>query len=204
MSRIHCTRRSFLRATCGAATVGLSGVWKPLSAGELPRVANPRATDGDERHEPSWDQRLTVTVGPKKADLVGQSDQVIQAAVDYVARLGGGTVKLMPGTYTLRNAIYLSSHVRLRGSGNDTIITRIPSVTTPLADDSDWYDQEVTLSKARGFRVGDGVVFRAKNPHDGSSIVIKRTAAGLAFSFATMPVAATFGRTVIASRTTAS
>jgi hypothetical protein len=117
---------------------------------------------------------LSITVGPQKADLVGNSEKVIQAAVDYVGRFGGGTVKILPGTYHLRNAVHLSSHVRLQGSGDDTIITRVPSVTTSLADDSDWYDQEVTLSDAKGLQVGDGVTLRAKSPA-GKSVVIKRT-----------------------------
>ena len=63
---------------------------------ERPRVKNPRATDGDDQFEPNWEERMTITVGPKKADLVGSSDRVIQAAVDYIARLGGGTVKILP------------------------------------------------------------------------------------------------------------
>ena len=175
MSRIDCTRRYFLATTCRAAAVGLGGAAQNLLAGELPPASNPRATDGDQRHEPVWEKSLTITVGPKQADLVGEGDRVIQAAVDYMARMGGGTVQLMPGTFTLRNAVVLASRVRLLGSGTDTIITRVPSVTTTLAADSDWYDQEVTVSDARGLRVGDGVVFRAKNPHDGSQIVIKRT-----------------------------
>ena len=67
--------------------------------------------------EPDWNERLTITVGPKDADLVGTTDKVIQAAVDYVARLGGGTVKVLPGTYKLRNSVFLASKVRLVGSG---------------------------------------------------------------------------------------
>jgi hypothetical protein len=30
----------------------------------------------------NWGERLTVTVGPKKADLVGKDDKVLQAAID--------------------------------------------------------------------------------------------------------------------------
>lgn len=174
MSRIHCTRRRFL-AVCGAGAVGFGGLLERLRAGEQPPVRNPRATDGDDRHEPNWEERLTLTVGTKSGDLVGCDDKAIQAAVDYVARLGGGTVKLLPGTYTLRNAVVLPSRLRIQGSGPDTVVTKIASETVTLADDSDWYDQEITLSDARSFRVGDGVVLRAKNPHDGSNIVIKRT-----------------------------
>ena len=80
---------------------------------------------------------LTVTVGPRAADLIGQDDKVLQAAVDYVARLGGGTVHVLPGTYRLRNAVYLQSHVRILGSGAESILVqraiadRASSLSTP-------------------------------------------------------------------------
>jgi len=138
-------------------------------------VVNPRATDGDDRYEPKWDERLTIRVGPKKGDIVGTTEEAIQAAVDYAAARGGGTVQLLPGTFTLRNAVYLPSRVRLVGSGDDTVLTKVPSVTVPLAADSDWFDQEITLSDASGFRVGDGVVLTARDPATGARIVVKRT-----------------------------
>jgi hypothetical protein len=143
-------------------------------------VTNPRATDGDDVHEPKWEERLTLKVGPDRrlADLAGQDDKVIQAALDYVARLGGGTVKLLPGTFTFRNAVVLPSRVRLEGSGTDTILTKVASRTVSLADDSDWYDREITLADPKGFQVGDGIVLRAVNPHDGGPTVIKRTLVG--------------------------
>jgi len=166
-------RRAFLH-TAGSllATAGL-----PLHGWtqQRPKVVHPRATDGDDRYEPNWEQKLTVTVGPHKADLVGTSDRVIQAAVDYVARFRGGTVQILPGRYVLRNAIFLPSGIRLRGSGPDSVLTKIASRTVALADDSDWYDQEITLADAAGFEVGDGVVLRAKDSRHGNSIVIKRT-----------------------------
>ena len=98
------------------------------TAAEPPPVTAPRATSGDTRVEPDWSQRLTITVGPAKADLVGTSERALQAAVDYVARLGGGTVKVLPGTYRLRNAVYLQSKVRLVGSGPETVLIKEPSV----------------------------------------------------------------------------
>ena len=175
MMRVRCNRRSFLGAACAAVAVSLQTSSHRLLGGDAPNVTNPRATDGDEVHEPDWAQRLTITVGPDKADLVGRDDKVIQAAVDYVARLGGGTVQLLPGTFTLRNAVFLPSRLRLRGSGADTVLTKIASETIPLQDDSDWYDQEITLSAPGNFRVGDGVVLRAINPDNGGPTVIKRT-----------------------------
>ena len=168
MNKRSITRRHFLAV--GGAAVAAARLASHGVADEPPPVTSPRATDGDDRHEPDWDERLTITVGPENADLVGTNDKVLQAGVDYIARIGGGTVQVLPGTYTLRNAIHLPSGIRLRGSGTDSIITRIASETVELADDSDWYDQEITLNKPGGFRVGDGVVLR-NNKAD----VIKRT-----------------------------
>lgn len=144
------------------------------SLADPPDPARVRATSGDPI-EPKWHERLTITVGPEKADIVGTNHKALQAAVDYVARLGGGTVQVLPGIYRLRNAVHLASRVRIRGSGKDTILIKEPSMSSKLAADSDWYDQEITLVDAKGFQIGDGVCIRAKNPHNGGSNVLKRT-----------------------------
>lgn len=166
-------RRGFLGLAAGAASyLGLSQAAR--SDDRVP-VTDPRSTSGDVAFEPKWDERLTITVGTKDADLVGNSDRVLQAAVDYVARLGGGTVKVLPGQYRLRNAVHLRSQVRLLGSGADSILLKEPSTSTKLAVDSDWYDQEITLVDASSFRVGDGVCLVTKDPHNGGEDVLKRT-----------------------------
>ena len=170
------SRRQVLGATTGLLAAG------PLAdrsrgaapAGDDRPTAAFRATCGD-RVEPDWKERLTVTVGPKKADLVGGTDKVIQAAVNLVTRMGGGTVQLLPGTYRFRNAIHLQSGLRLIGSGTDTILIKEASVSAKLVEDSDWFDQEITLADGKGFQLGDGVCLRARNPHNGAQVVIKRT-----------------------------
>ena len=162
------SRRHFL-ASSGLLMTGLA------LAGKRPPVTNPKATDGDGVAEPDWEKRLSISVGPKKADLVGTNEKALQAAVDYMARMGGGTVQVLPGEYRLRNAVHLRDKVRILGSGEDSVLIKEASVKAKLADDSDWYDQEITLENAKGFRVGDGVCLRAKNPHDGGNTVIKRT-----------------------------
>lgn len=149
----------------------LSSIASALGAAES---TNPRATSGD-AVEPNWGERLTVTVGPRGGDIAGADEKALQAAVDMVARWGGGTVKILPGTYRLRNAVYLQSKVRLLGSGLDSVLIKEPSIKAKLSADSDWYDQEITLEDARGFRIGDGICLRAKNPHDGGNLVAKRT-----------------------------
>ncbi len=167
----HLHRRTFLGASVGA--IASSVAFKSLA--DPPPVTNPRATDGDERHEPDWDERLTVIVGNDRGDLVGKDDKVVQAALDYVARAGGGTVQVLPGSFTFRNAVHLPANVRLSGSGADTVFTKLASEKVALAADSDWYDREITLKDAADFRVGDGVVLTATNPDNGTQEVLKRT-----------------------------
>lgn len=166
-------RRNLLKSSAGMLFASRLWGQSPESDGRPP-VAYPRATSGDKRIEPKWDEKLTITVGPKNADISGTSSRAIQAAVDYVTRLGGGTVQLQPGNYELRAAVRLASHVRLAGSGPETILTRPGSLRTKLALDSDWYDQEITLSDARGFQVGDSVCLMAKNTDSGGQTVLKR------------------------------
>jgi hypothetical protein len=154
--------------------ISLTGLSSALSADEKPIPVRPRAISGDAAG-PKWEQRLTISVGPEKADLVGADGRVIQAGLDYVARLGGGTVQVLPGTYRLRNSIFLRSGVRLVGSGADSVLLKEPSQITKLAANSDWYDQEITLVDAKGFEVGDGVCLRARNPHTKATTVLRRT-----------------------------
>ncbi len=165
-------RRNFLWAAGGL--VGAAAAAPETRPDDKPPAAGPRATSGDAAG-PKWEQRLTVTVGPRDADLAGKDDKVLQAAVDYVARLGGGTVHVLPGAYRLRNAVHLQSRVRLLGSGAGAVLLKEESRTSKLAADSDWYDQEITLADPKGFRVGDGVCLRARNPDTRGLTVVKRT-----------------------------
>lgn len=173
MRPVILSRRQFLE-TSVVTGFGSAGI-KQLVASETPAVKQRRATDGDQRFEPDWDERISISVGMDRGDIVGSGDKALQAAIDYIAGKGGGTVRILPGTFTLRNALHLPSRIRLLGSGPETIITKGASETVALSEDSDWYDQEITLEKSAGFQVGDGVVLISKNPNTGSQDVIKRT-----------------------------
>jgi uncharacterized protein (DUF2345 family) len=62
--------------------------------------------------------QLKLSAGPG-GDLEGTDDRVLQAGADYLARLGGGILQVMPGTYDMHNALYLHEGLTLRGFGSD-------------------------------------------------------------------------------------
>lgn len=165
----------FSRAAIGCCLLTFLLPLASLHSAERPVVTSPRQTSGDKAVQPAWEETLTITVGNHDADIIGGDQRAIQAAVDYVARLGGGTVHIKGGTFRLRNAVYLQTGVNLTGEGAKTVLIKEPSTTTPLQVDSDWYDQEITLEDASGFQVGDGVCLRARDAKTGRQTVLKRT-----------------------------
>jgi hypothetical protein len=121
-------------------------------------------------------QDLVLTVGQQEGDLRGDDDKIIQAGIEYLYRLGGGTLRLLPGVYNLRNAIYLRPNITLRGSGEKTILKKTPSVVTALARDSDWFEYGVQVTDAKGFVTGGGIMLRSKTgPGDWQYDVLRAT-----------------------------
>ena len=118
---------------------------------------------------------LVITVGRQDAQINGSDDCAIQAGIDYLSALGGGTLKILPGQYQLNNAIYLRNRIRIQGSGSETVLIKNSSLQTTLAVDSDWYDREVRVTNSRGLGVGYGICLTAQSPHHTGSNVIKRT-----------------------------
>jgi len=119
---------------------------------------------------------ITITVGHEDADLLGDTHRVLQAAVDYVSSFGGGTVKVLPGTYRMGNAVHLRDNVRLIGSGEETVLLKNPSRSTPLTDDADWYDWAITVEDPSCFEVGGGLLLRGKHvSNSGRSVITKHT-----------------------------
>lgn len=107
--------------------------------------------------------RPQVTVGHHSADLNGTDNRVLQAAVDYVAALGGGTVQIGEGEFLMNDSLHLRSHVTVRGVPGKTILRKSRAALSPLAIDGDYGEEQITVSNAEGFRVGNGVAIWDKN-----------------------------------------
>ena len=98
-----------------------------------------------------------VTVGKSDADLIGSDNRVLQAAVDYVAGLGGGVVEIGAGEYLMRDSLHLRSNVTIRGVKGKTILRKAAGSVSTLALDGDFGEEQVTLADPNGFAVGCGV-----------------------------------------------
>src|SRR5213593_255483 len=119
----------------------------------------PRPEEGQLPHamHSSMKERPVVRVGSRSGDILGADNRALQAAVDYVGALGGGTVEIGEGTYLMRDSIHLRSHVTLRGQGEKTVLLKAPAAVSPLALDGDFGEEQVTVKDPGGFQVGDGV-----------------------------------------------
>ena len=119
---------------------------------QLPRAMHSRMSE-----------RPVITVGKKDADLIGSDNRALQAAVDYIAALGGGTVKIGAGDYLMRDSLHLRSHVTVQGTPGKTILRKAKAALSPLALDGDYGEEQITLQTTNGFSVGCGVAIWDKN-----------------------------------------
>lgn len=98
-----------------------------------------------------------ITVGLSNADFTGTDNRVLQAAVDFIAGLGGGVVDIGEGEYIMHDSLHLRPFVTVRGVPGKTILRKADGVVSPLALDGDYGEEQITLVDPTGFRPGHGV-----------------------------------------------
>lgn len=159
--------------------VGVSTVWAAMGLGadRMPDRQTSTAEPVTTTNRPLRDrQSLVLTVGQTEGDLQGTDDRIIQAGIEYLNRLGGGILRILPGVYELRNAVYLRPNITLQGSGEATILKKADSVVTALVRDSDWFEYGVQVADATGFVPGGGVLLRSTTgPGDWQYDVLRAT-----------------------------
>jgi hypothetical protein len=106
---------------------------------------------------------LVLTAGAAGADFRGADNRAIQAAIDAVAQRGGGTVKVLPGTYLLEDSIHLRDNVRLIGSGPETIVRKAPERHSTLTAYLGYGHYDISVAEPDSFQVGMGVTIRDQN-----------------------------------------
>jgi parallel beta-helix repeat protein len=137
----------------------------PFAAAAEKKEFSPRA---DEQQLPramhsKMKERPTITIGLHDADIVGGDNRALQAAVDYVAGLGGGNVEIGAGEFVMHDSLHLRSFVTVRGVKEKTILRKAKAASSPLALDGDYGEEQVTVINPDGFQVGYGVAIWDSN-----------------------------------------
>jgi hypothetical protein len=166
----------FVRLLNRVTIMKTHGVPKPLLlAAAIIALLAPRPNAANEHDRPSAHRQLPaamhgqmpvrprITVGLRDADITGADNRALQAAVDYVASLGGGVVEIGAGEFLMRDSLHLRSHVTVRGQGARTILRKAKAASSPLELDGDYGEEQITLKNPDGFQVGDGVAIWDKN-----------------------------------------
>ncbi len=99
----------------------------------------------------------SITVGQEQGDIMGRDNRALQAAVDYIAGLGGGLVRIGPGDYLMGDSLHLRANVTVRGTKGKTILRKADAAVSALALDGDFGEQQITVVDPAGFAVGRGV-----------------------------------------------
>lgn len=118
-----------------------------------------------------------LRVGVEQGDIVGADNRALQAAVDYVAALGGGVVEIGPGEYLMRDSLHLRSRVTVRGAPGKSVLRKAPAAVSPLRLDGDYGEEQITLANLSGFAVGDGIAIWDKNANGFHTTVARITGA---------------------------
>src|SRR5438445_9731081 len=111
----------------------------------------PRAMHSKMKDQPQ------ITVGRRDAEILGADNRVLQAAVDYIAGLGGGVVEIKEGEFLMRDSLHLRSFVTVRGTPGQTVLRKADGVVSPLALDGDFGEEQITVANPGGFEAGRGV-----------------------------------------------
>jgi len=102
-------------------------------------------------------ERPQITVGKSNADIIGIDNRALQAAVEYVAALGGGVVEVGEGEFLMHDSLHLRSFVTVRGVKGKTILHKAKAASSALALDGDYGEEQITVAEPAGFEVGHGV-----------------------------------------------
>lgn len=143
-----------MRTICVAAAV-------LMSFASLAESVARRHPENDLLAQPS----AHITVGVRDAEIVGCDNRALQAAVDYVGKLGGGLVEVGPGEYLMHDSLHMRSGVTVRGAGAETVFKKDAEVRSLLAADGDYGECAVTVANPEGFEIGYGVHVATRRVH---------------------------------------
>jgi parallel beta-helix repeat protein len=157
--------KGYIQTRCEhTMNAGKHSNWKNLIAVAVIFIASRIASAAEPASGPQ-SQKAEIRVGINDGDFRGSDHRVLQAAVDYVAALGGGTVRIGPGRYLMRNALALRNGVNVVGTPGETVLVACDGFRSRLVADGDCNERQITVGDASGFRIGDGVAIEDTQTH---------------------------------------
>ncbi|MGD8500760.1 MAG: hypothetical protein PVJ86_08945, partial [Phycisphaerales bacterium] len=128
-------------------------------ASETPRDFSPKPEEQQlpKAMHSAMKELPVITVGQADAHLIGGDNRALQAAVDYIAGLGSGTVEIGEGEYVMYDSLHLRANVTVRGRKGKTVLRKADGAVSALALDGDFGEQQITVEDPTGFAVGHGV-----------------------------------------------
>src|SRR5258708_18291342 len=98
----------------------------------------------------------TVSVAQSgAADVIGNDSAALQKAAGMLQP--GDTLSIGPGTYQMDNSLFVPSGVTVVGVSGKTILRKSRGVESALAEDGDYGESALMLTKPEAFRPGMGI-----------------------------------------------
>jgi parallel beta-helix repeat protein len=98
----------------------------------------------------------TITVAQSgQADVIGSDDAALQKAAGLLRP--GDTLEIGPGTYQMRNSLFVPSKVVVRGVPGQTILKKSAGVESPLVEDGDYGESQLRVADPAKFQPGMGL-----------------------------------------------
>jgi parallel beta-helix repeat protein len=90
-----------------------------------------------------------------QADVIGNDDTALQKAAGLLRP--GDTLEIGPGTYQMRNSLFIPSGVTVRGVPGETILRKSAGVESRLAEDGDYGESQLRVVDPDKFQPGMGL-----------------------------------------------
>jgi len=98
----------------------------------------------------------TITVAQSgQADVIGNDDTALQKAAGLLRP--GDTLEIGPGTYQMRNSLFIPSKVTVRGVQGQTILKKSAGVESSLVEDGDYGESQLRVTDPGKFQPGMGL-----------------------------------------------
>ena len=98
----------------------------------------------------------TITVAQSgQADVIGNDDAALQKAAGLLRP--GDTLEIGPGTYQMRNSLFVPSKTVVRGVPGQTILKKSAGVESPLVEDGDYGESQLRVADPAKFQPGMGL-----------------------------------------------